>query len=69
MFILVSAFWEDPFYSHLFLGGYLGLMTVLWSLVAIGVSRWGKAWRLEPLEPKTEHHHASDFLSIYTSPK
>lgn len=40
--------WEDPIWSELFAAGYLGLLTLMWGALVLGVSRWGARWRVEP---------------------
>ncbi len=38
--------WSDPALSNLLAAGYFGLLTVLWFLLLVGASGWGKRWRL-----------------------
>ncbi|HJN74988.1 MAG TPA: glycosyltransferase family 2 protein [Myxococcota bacterium] len=40
--------WEDPALSSMLAGGYLGLLTLLWVGLSLGVGRWGARWRLRP---------------------
>ncbi len=39
--------WNDPAMTNLLAGGYLGLLTVLWSLLLLGASGWGRRWTLQ----------------------
>lgn len=43
--------WGDPALSALLAGGYLGLLSLLWLLMWIGVPLWGARWRLEEGDP------------------
>ncbi|MBC8455059.1 MAG: glycosyltransferase [Deltaproteobacteria bacterium] len=36
--------WDQPYLSDYFLGGYLGLLTVLWGALVHGVPSWGRRW-------------------------
>ncbi len=38
--------WGDPMVDGLLMGGYLGLMTLMWVGLWWGAPRWGAAWRL-----------------------
>jgi hypothetical protein len=38
--------WGEPWLSDLLAGGYLGLLTLMWALLALGVPRYGARWRL-----------------------
>jgi chlorobactene glucosyltransferase len=38
--------WSDPALSNLLAASYLGLLTVLWLLLLLGIGAWGKRWRL-----------------------
>lgn len=38
--------WDDPYLSTVLASGYLGLLTLLWIGLALGVGRWGAKWRL-----------------------
>lgn len=38
--------WSDPALSNLLAAGYLGLLTVLWTILLVGSSGWGRRWRL-----------------------
>jgi chlorobactene glucosyltransferase len=38
--------WNDPALSNLLAASYLGLLTVLWLLLLLGIGGWGKRWRL-----------------------
>jgi len=39
--------WEDPALSAVLAGGYLGLLTVVWVGLSLGVGRWGRRWLLQ----------------------
>lgn len=39
---------EDPRWSDLLAGGYLGLLSLMWGGLVLGAPRWGAAWRVEP---------------------
>ncbi|MED5370364.1 MAG: glycosyltransferase [Myxococcota bacterium] len=43
--------WSDPGFSAVLAGGYLGLMSLTWSGLALGVGRWGTGHRLDAQEP------------------
>lgn len=43
--------WADPALSALFGGAYLALLSVIWLLMAVGVSGWGRRWTLVRPEP------------------
>lgn len=43
--------WDDPVWSYVFAGGYLGLLTLMWGGLAAGVPRWGERWALRPRAP------------------
>lgn len=38
--------WGDPAFSELLLGGYLGMLTLLWGGLAAGASRWARRFAL-----------------------
>ena len=42
----LTLWWEQPWLSDLFLGGYWGLMSCVWLLMFFGVPRWGGRWRI-----------------------
>ena len=39
--------WNDPALTNLLAGSYLGLLTVLWFLLLLGASGWGRRWTLD----------------------
>ena len=39
--------WSDPAVSGLLVGGYLGLLTLLWLALIVGTASWGRRWTLE----------------------
>ena len=43
---LFTLWWEQPWLSDLFLGGYWALMTFVWLLMLWGISNWGGRWRV-----------------------
>ena len=45
--------WGDPGLSTLIAAAYLSLLTLLWTLLAWGVTRWAHAWRLSPDDAET----------------
>jgi cellulose synthase/poly-beta-1,6-N-acetylglucosamine synthase-like glycosyltransferase len=40
------SFWEDPSGSHWLLGGYLGLLSLVWLALIAGTRNWGRKWQL-----------------------
>ncbi len=38
--------WDDPMLSGVFAAGFLGLLTLVWTALTVGVGRWGRHWRL-----------------------
>ncbi len=46
--------WEDPIWSDVFAGGYLGLLTLMWGGLVAGVPRWGARWALEQAGPERD---------------
>ena len=58
----MNNFWEDPFYSSLFLGGYLGVLTFVWCIMVIAVPYWGRRWQVLP--PKEDTPQSGSWLSI-----
>lgn len=43
--------WDDPIWSDVFAGGYLGLLTLMWGGLVAGIPRWGERWALKPEAP------------------
>lgn len=43
----LTTLWEQPWLSDLFLGGYWGLMSIVWGLMVLGIPRWGHRWRVD----------------------
>ena len=43
--------WGDPALTDLLAGGYLGLLTLLWTALTLGVGAWGRRWTLSMREP------------------
>lgn len=41
------SFWEDPATTAILGGGYLGLMSLMWGGLTLGVPAWGARWRVE----------------------
>lgn len=39
--------WSNPALTNLLAGGYLGLLTLLWFVLFLGASGWGRRWRLQ----------------------
>ena len=39
--------WGDPAFSGVLAGAYLGLLTLMWSGLVLGVPIWGRSWRLD----------------------
>ena len=58
----MNDFWEDPFYSSLFLGGYLGILSFVWAVMLFSVPYWGHRWRV--LLPKGPSPVSGSWLSI-----
>ncbi len=46
--------WNDPALSNMLAAGYLGLLSVLWFLLLLGASGWGKRWPLTRREGSQE---------------
>jgi hypothetical protein len=42
--------WGDPALTDLLAGAYLGLLTLLWTALTLGVGAWGRRWTLAPRE-------------------
>jgi glycosyltransferase involved in cell wall biosynthesis len=40
------SFWEDPSGSYWLLGGYLGLLSLVWLALIAGTRNWGRKWQL-----------------------
>jgi len=40
------SFWEDPSTSTWLIGGYLGLLSLVWVSLIVGTQSWGKKWQL-----------------------
>lgn len=38
--------WNEPILSTLFFGGYFALLTLVWGAMILGVSQWGKNWKI-----------------------
>jgi len=43
--------WGEPWLSDLLAGGYLGLLSLMWALLALGVPQYGAKWRLPAPAP------------------
>jgi hypothetical protein len=43
--------WGDPAFSALLAAGYLGLVTVVWALLATSLPGWARRWRVERSAP------------------
>lgn len=46
--------WGEPTFSLIIAGAFLGLMTLVWAALALGVGQWGRRWRLTPGPPPAE---------------
>lgn len=53
--------WEQAQTSGYFLGGYLGLLTVLWAALLQGIPGWGRRWQLQR-PPLTGEVTGSDLM-------
>jgi hypothetical protein len=40
------SFWEEPSTSTWLLGGYLGLLSVVWLALIAGTRSWGQKWQV-----------------------
>lgn len=58
----MTDFWENPLFSHLFLGGYLIVLGLVWTVMVIGVQRWGRLWWVHP--PQDDTPEQGSWLSI-----
>lgn len=58
----MNEFWENPFYSNVFLGGYLSVLTIVWGIMVISVPYWGYRWRV--LQPTAPTPKSGSWLSI-----
>ena len=46
-----TTFWMDiPYLSFLLAAGYLGVLTIAWSSMLIGIRKWGDPWFVSPPE-------------------
>lgn len=54
--------WEDPILSNLFFGGYFALLTLVWGLMILASSQWGKNWKV--LRPSHAPKEDSPSVSI-----
>ena len=43
--------WGDPAFSALLAAGYMGLVTVVWALLAASLPAWARRWRVERSAP------------------
>lgn len=59
----LTLWWEQPWLSDLFLGGYWSLMSCVWLLMFFGMPRWGGRWRI--LSPNSDAiSEAAPWVSI-----
>jgi chlorobactene glucosyltransferase len=56
------SFWDNPFVGLLFVIGYLCLLTIVWLLMVMGVSKWGRDWKIT--KPQDKASEDSPCVSI-----
>jgi len=56
------SFWDQPGTSDVLLGGYLGLISLVWLALVIGGRSWGEKWQIQRPELERDLGEAGDLL-------